>query len=75
MPVREKGRNGTGLGAARPFSRPRVRAERRETAGLPAHSPRIDCRDRLRAGAKEIRTPGPSRIRYVLKRLPPLSFA
>jgi hypothetical protein len=39
MPVREKGINGTGLRAARPFSRPRVPAERRETAGLPAHSP------------------------------------
>ena len=32
-------------------------------------------RRRLAAGAKEIRTPGPSRIRYVQKRLPPLSFA
>jgi hypothetical protein len=36
---------------------------------------RHPVRNRLAAGAKEIRTPGPSRIRYVQKRLPPLSFA
>jgi hypothetical protein len=34
-------------------------AERRETAGLPAHSPGIHCRDRLRAGGSRIRTAGP----------------
>src|SRR5438874_10397754 len=45
---------------SRPFSRPRVRAERGETAGLPAHSPGIHCRDRLRAGGGGIRTLGPS---------------
>jgi hypothetical protein len=58
-PSEKKGTNGTGLCAARPFSRPRVRAERRETAGLPAHSPGIHCRDRLRAGGSGIRTLGP----------------
>jgi hypothetical protein len=55
----EKGTNGTGLRAAGPFSRPRVSAERRETAGRPVHSPGIHCRDRLRAGGSRIRTLGP----------------
>jgi hypothetical protein len=35
MPVREKGQGGAALCPARPFSRPRARAERRETAGSP----------------------------------------
>jgi hypothetical protein len=34
MPVREKGTNGVGSPASRPFSRPRARAGRREIAGL-----------------------------------------
>src|SRR5207237_9942645 len=34
MPVREKGTNGAGSRAARPFSRPCAPAERRETPGL-----------------------------------------
>jgi hypothetical protein len=34
MPVREKGQSGAELRPARRFSRPRARAERRETAGF-----------------------------------------
>jgi hypothetical protein len=56
MPVREKGTNGTGSRASRPVSRPRARAERRETAGLSAHRHGIHCTDRLRAGGRWIRT-------------------
>src|SRR5580704_18375951 len=59
MPVREKGTNGTGSRASRPASRPRARAERRETAGLSAHRHGIHCTDRLRAGGSRIRTLGP----------------
>ena len=45
---------------ARPFSGPRARAERRETAGLSAYSPGTHCRDRLAAGARRVRTLGPT---------------
>jgi hypothetical protein len=58
MPVREK-RTKAPAHVARPFSRPSIRTERRETARLFVYSPGILCRDRLAAGGREIRTLGP----------------
>src|SRR5947208_2509937 len=40
MPVREKGRRSPGSQPARPFSPPPPRADRRQSAGLFAYSPR-----------------------------------
>ena len=54
--------SGAALHSVRPFSRPRARAERRETAGLSAYSPGTNCRDRLAAGGKWIRTLGPAKV-------------
>src|SRR5215467_6925594 len=56
-PAREKRQRGTSSRPTRPFSRPHARADRRKTAALFASSPGVQCRDRLPAGAKWIRTP------------------
>jgi hypothetical protein len=59
MPVREKRTKEVGSQPARPFSRPHVRAHSRESAGLFAYSPGVQCRDRLSGGGSGIRTAGP----------------
>jgi hypothetical protein len=60
MPVREKDPRRVGLPAARPLSRPHARADCRRSAGLFAPGPGMHYRDRLGAGAKEIRTLRPT---------------
>jgi len=43
MPVREKRRRSPGSPPARPFSRPKPPADRRQSAGLFAYSLRVHC--------------------------------